>query len=83
MHVTAVVLGKCGKITTYIKMIESKTKNVRKLPICDKLNRPHFTRSHLSLDVVDYPTPSEEWGHGGRPWSPKSRAITQGLDLRS
>ena len=20
--------------------------------------------------VVDYPTPSEGWGHGGRPWSP-------------
>ena len=21
-----------------------------------------------------YPTPSEGWGHGGRPWSPRSRA---------
>ena len=24
--------------------------------------------------VVVYPTPSEGWGHGGRPWSPRSRA---------
>ena len=22
--------------------------------------------------VVGYPTPSEGWGHGGRPWSPRS-----------
>ena len=33
--------------------------------------------------VVGYPTPSEEWGHGGRPWSPRSRATPQGLDQRS
>ena len=33
--------------------------------------------------VVDYPTPSEGWGHGGRPWSPKSRATLQGLNQRS
>ena len=33
--------------------------------------------------VVGYPTPSEGWGHGGRPWSPKSRATPQGLDQRS
>ena len=32
--------------------------------------------------VVVYPTPSEEWGHGGRPWSPRSRATLQGLDQR-
>ena len=32
--------------------------------------------------VVDYPIPSEEWGHGGRPWSPRSRAILRGLDQR-
>ena len=38
----------------------------------------------VSLNVVvDYPTPSEEWGHGGRPWSPRSRATPQGLDQRS
>ena len=24
--------------------------------------------------VVGYPTPSKGWGHGGRPWSPRSRA---------
>ena len=23
---------------------------------------------------VSYPTPFEGWGHGGRPWSPRSRA---------
>ena len=33
--------------------------------------------------VVDYPTPSEGWGHGGKPWSPRSRATPQGLDQRS
>ena len=33
--------------------------------------------------VVDYPTPSKGWGHGGRPWSPRSRATLQGLDQRS
>ena len=33
--------------------------------------------------VVVYPTPSEGWGHGGRPWSPRSRATPQGLDQRS
>ena len=33
--------------------------------------------------VVGYPTPSEGWGHGGRPWSPRSQATPQGLDQRS
>ena len=33
--------------------------------------------------VVGYPTSSEGWGHGGRPWSPRSRATPQGLDQRS
>ena len=33
--------------------------------------------------VVGYPTPSEGWGHDGRPWSPRSRATPQGLDQRS
>ena len=33
--------------------------------------------------VVDYPTPSEGWGHGGRPWSPRRRETPQGLDQRS
>ena len=28
--------------------------------------------------VVGYPTPSEGWGHGGRPWSPRSRETPQG-----
>ena len=32
--------------------------------------------------VVGYPTPSEGWGHGGTPWSPRSRATPQGLDQR-
>ena len=38
---------------------------------------------HMNNVVVDYPTPSEGWGHGGRPWSPRSRATPQGLDQRS
>ena len=33
--------------------------------------------------VVGYPTPSEGWGHGERPWSPRSRATLQGPDQRS
>ena len=33
--------------------------------------------------VVGYPTPSEGWGHGGGPWSPRSRAPTQDLNQRS
>ena len=32
--------------------------------------------------VVGYPTLSFP-GHGGRPWSPSSRATLQGLDQRS
>ena len=38
--------------------------------------------SHPSCVVVGYPTPSEGWGHGGRPWSPRSRATPQSLDQR-
>ena len=38
---------------------------------------------HVVVVVVGYPTPSEGWGHGGRPWSPRSRATPQGLDQRS
>ena len=37
----------------------------------------------VAVVVVVYPTPSEGWGHGGRPWSPRSRATLQGLDQRS
>ena len=33
--------------------------------------------------IVGYPTPSDGWGHGGRSWSPRSRATPQGLDQRS
>ena len=36
----------------------------------------------IILIVVGYPTPSKEWGHGGRPWSPRSRATSQGLDQK-
>ena len=39
--------------------------------------------SDVVVVVVVYPTPSEGWGHGGRPWSPRSRATPQGLDQRS
>ena len=39
--------------------------------------------SEYVVVVVVYPTPSEGWGHGGRPWSPRSRATPQGLDQRS
>ena len=39
--------------------------------------------SEKDVVVVGYPTPSEGWGHGGRPWSPRSQATPQGLDQRS
>ena len=42
-----------------------------------------ITNGSLCHVVVDYPTPSEGWGHGGTPWSPRSRATLQGLDQRS
>ena len=29
-----------------------------------------------------YPTLSQGWGHGGRPWSPRSQAIPHGVDQR-
>ena len=43
-------------------------------------------RLHVVVVVVvvaGYPTSSDGWGHGGRSWSPRSRATTQGLDQRS
>ena len=41
----------------------------------------YLTVVHIVV-VVGYPTPSEGWGHGRRPWSPRSRATPQGLDQR-
>ena len=41
-----------------------------------------FLSQPISDVVVVYPTPSEGWGHGGRPWSPRSRATFLGLDQR-
>ena len=40
----------------------------------------YFVVSLFCDVVVGYPTPSEGWGHGGRPWSPRIRATPQGLD---
>ena len=48
-----------------------------------KTSAQRVTRSREDGVVVDYPTPSEGWGHGGRPWSPRSQATPQGLDQRS
>ena len=33
--------------------------------------------------VLGYPTPSKGWAHGGRSWSPRSRATLQDLDQKS
>ena len=41
------------------------------------------TEINIAVVVVVYPAPSEGWGHGGTPWSPRSRATPQGLDQRS
>ena len=37
----------------------------------------------LPVVAVDYWTPSEGWGHGGKPRSPRSWATPQGLDQMS
>ena len=50
--------------------------------ICD-VTMFSLLRDVAVVVVVVYPTPSEAWGHGGRPWSPRSRATPQGLDQRS
>ena len=36
------------------------------------------SHSYVVVVVVDYPTPSEGWGHGGRPWSPRIRETPRG-----
>ena len=36
-----------------------------------------------SFVVVGYPTPSEGWGHGGRPSIPRSQKIPRDLDQKS
>ena len=56
--------------------------------LLDGLKQPAISpksnyRPLVVVVVVVYPTPSEGWGHGGRPWSPRSRATPQGLDQRS
>ena len=48
----------------------------------DPVNHARW-RTTANVVVVDYPTPSERWGHGGRPWSPRGRETPQGLDQRS
>ena len=58
--------------------------NLRKL--AQHLRSPHtggILKRVVVVVVVGYPTPSEGWDHGGRPWSPRSRATPQGLDQRS
>ena len=40
-------------------------------------------QAHSYCCCVVYPTPSEGWGHGRRPWCPRIRATPQGLDQRS
>ena len=39
--------------------------------------------SKKKVVVVGCSTPSEGCGHGGKPWSPRSRVTLQGLDQRS
>ena len=53
------------------------------LPITPSLTTSCFHVAHPVIVVVGYATPSEGWGHGGTPWSPRSRATPQGLDQRS
>ena len=54
------------------------------LPDMPRLSSPRWRHgSRLSVVVVVYPTPSEGWGYGGRPWSPRSWTTPQGLDQRS
>ena len=44
--------------------------------------RPSSIQAVVDADV-DYPTPSEGFGHGEGPWSPISRATPQDLHQRS
>ena len=66
------------------------------LPILQKRNKWSNLSLNLSLGdvvsiseptlpavVVVYTIPSEGWGYGRRPWSPRSQATPQGLDQRS
>ena len=51
---------------------------------CGRIKEKSTAENKLKKSsVVVYPTPSERWGNGGRPWSPRSRATPQGLDQRS
>ena len=40
-------------------------------------NNSKLSSLHVVVAVVGYPTPSEGWGHGGRPWSPRAVFIAQ------
>ena len=55
-------------------------------------NNPNYAKQKANGEFVNcvfvhccccYLTPSEKWGHGGKPWSPRSQATPQGLDQRS
>ena len=55
-------------------------KNSKNSDIYSSLRYPTLTTITV---VVVYPTPSEEWGHGGRLRSPRYRETLQGLDQKS
>ena len=46
-------------------------------------NQKAFIAIYRSLLLLLLPDPFREMGHGGRPWSPGSRATSKGLDQRS
>ena len=66
----------------------SRSVFIRFVPLTELAEFTSFLSQFFALRlstfvVVVYSTPFEGWGHGGRPWSPKSRATLQGLDQRS
>ena len=36
----------------------------------------------IVISLCCYPTPSDGWGHGGRPWSPRKQVTLRGVDHR-
>ena len=85
------LLSICGSVSSFFQDILTNLHTMFLLLItqqpwyhfCTYLSHPQIFRDDVVVVVVVYPTPSEGWGHGGRPWSPRSRATPQGLDQRS
>ena len=73
-------------LLVYVSNLKLKVRlwlRVKQLVFVNSAFLPQALLAHELVLVVVYLTPSEGWGHGGRPWSPRSRATPQDLDQRS